>query len=337
MTIMGNIRLDGARRIVTVSRELSASRAEVWDAIVDPDRMARWLGRLERNGDRFVLTMSSSNDQSATGEILVCTRPERIEASWSHGAEPETLVQADLEQTDGGTRLTLTHRRMPAVKAAEYGADWEDFLTGLAALLGAGSGGEGDATGDAPDAGAAYREYREQEAALVRGRLARDGNGTSVHLQRLLDASPSRVWDAITTPDGLAGWLWPVVSWPDDPARQRRLEPGDSFSLGDPNMPDQAQRTRVLDLQPQRSITISWGVHGTSVRLAIEAAGDGTMFTLDQSAAADEFAAGRMRSGPDYAAGWHSLLDGLVLSLSGLTVPTPEGLWEAAYAVYSRS
>ena len=47
--------------------------------------------------------------------------------------------------------------------------------------------------------------------------------------------------------------------------------------------------------------------------------------------------AGRLRSAPDFAAGWHSLIDQLTLLLSGLTVPEPDRLWEAAYLVYSES
>jgi hypothetical protein len=49
------------------------------------------------------------------------------------------------------------------------------------------------------------------------------------------------------------------------------------------------------------------------------------------------FGAGRLRSAPDFAAGWHALVDGLVLLLNGLTVPKPEALWEAAYEVYAEA
>lgn len=347
MTIIGGIRMDGARRTVTLTRDFSAAPADVWDAIVNPVRAARWIGRIERDGDRYTLKMPEPDDLSVTGEILYCVQSERIGVTWAYGTEPETLLEVELSATESGTRMTLKHRRMPAVLAAGYGAGWEDFLTDLAVLL----RGQGDGAGDraSDDAGvagggepgfdfdASYREYREVEAALVPAELVREGDRTGVRLRRLLDAPPERVWDAITTPEGLAGWLWPVVSWPDDPVRQRRLELGDAFALGDPNVSEQAQRSRVLDLEPQRSITISWGAHDTSVRLAIEAADGGTMLTLDQSPAADQFGAGRMRSGPDYAAGWHALVDGLSLALAGQSVPTPEGLWDAAYAVYSRS
>jgi hypothetical protein len=56
---------------------------------------------------------------------------------------------------------------------------------------------------------------------------------------------------------------------------------------------------------------------------------------LDQDAIPDVFGAGRLRSAPDFAAGWHSLVDGLELLLAGLDAPKRQGLWDAAYEVYA--
>lgn len=61
------------------------------------------------------------------------------------------------------------------------------------------------------------------------------------------------------------------------------------------------------------------------------------MLVLDQDGVPDVFGGGRMRSAPDFAAGRHSLVDGLSLLLAGTSVARPEGLWDAAYEVYSEA
>jgi Uncharacterized conserved protein len=334
MTIWGDLALDGARRTVTVRHTVAAAPQDVWDAFVDRGRAARWIGDLERTGSAFTLAMrgpsAAGRHAIVTGTVIECDPAERIVASWCYPGEPDTMLTVELAAVAAGTVITLTHSRMPAVLASEYGVGWEQLLDELRVQVG---GGADPAPWQGSDA--AHKQYRVREAALVRGEITRDGDASAVRLERLLDAQPDRVWHALTTPEGLGAWLWPVVEWPDDPARQRSLAVGDEFALGDPNQPE--QRMRVLELDPGRSMTITWGAQGTSVRFGIAPSAEGTLFTLEQSPARDQFAAGRMRSGPDYAAGWHSLVDGLSLTLGGLDVSGHGGLWDAAYEVYTGS
>jgi uncharacterized protein YndB with AHSA1/START domain len=149
------------------------------------------------------------------------------------------------------------------------------------------------------------------------------------------------VWDALTLPDRIGRWLWPVVEWPDDPARERRVRLGDVMRLGDANVEGGVQELEVLALEPERHLRFSWGGAAVSIRLQDDE--DGTLLTLVQDPIESVMTyeghsgAGRLRSAPDFAAGWHSLIDQLTLLLSGLTVPEPDRLWEAAYLVYSES
>jgi|GEM_PF-1024044 len=345
MTIWGDIALDGARRTVTVEREFAASAPELWDALTRPSRLADWIGAYEETADGFRLSMGGLDvDALVAGRVIACEPERRILVGWRFSGDGRTEAGTEVEATlepagDDRARLTLRHAHVQAVTAAVYGAGWEDVLTNLAGAVGEETSliGEHAYLGKAADparSDAALEEYRRVEAALVQARMLRAGNRSAVHLERLLDAPREVVWDALTLPDRIGRWLWPVVAWPDDPARERRLLPGDTFTLGDENVQGGAHEMEVLELEDGRLFAFTWGPDRSSVRIRLADDAAGTLLTLDQEAIPDVFGGGRMRSAPDFAAGWHSLVDGLTLLLAGLSVPEPGGLWDAAYAVY---
>ncbi|WP_295124433.1 SRPBCC domain-containing protein [uncultured Leifsonia sp.] len=344
MTLWGEIALDGARRSVTVQREYPATTAELWAALTEPERLARWIGRFEPTAEGFRLEMGGpETDAVVDGRVLACEPERRLLVTWRFSGAGEAEAATELEATITATSadrvlLTLSHRRVQAVTASVYGAGWQDVLTHLARALG------GEATpqehdgylGDAADPAAfdaALDDYRRQEAGLVAATIDRTGDRSAVALERVLEASVDEVWDALTLPDRVGRWLWPVVEWPDDPARERRLRAGDVMRLGDENIEGGVQELEVLDLQDRAHLRFSWGDAAVSLRL--EEAGDGTLLSLVQDGVKDAFGAGRLRSAPDFAAGWHTLIDQLTLLLAGLTVPAPDRLWEAAYLVYA--
>ncbi|WP_314147161.1 SRPBCC domain-containing protein [uncultured Leifsonia sp.] len=352
MSLWGEIALDGARRVVTVEREYPAGRAELWSALTEPRRLERWIGRYTAADDGFRLEMGGpGTDAVVTGRVLACEPERRILVSWRFSGDGEREADTELEATiaetaEGRVLLTLTHRRVQAVTASVYGAGWQDVLTRLARALGAERSPQ-DVDGYAGEAAdpaafdAALGDYRRSEAALVAGDLDIAGDRGGVRLRRVLDAPPAAVWDALTLPDRIGRWLWPVVEWPDDPARERRVRLGDVMRLGDANVEGGVQELEVLALEPERHLRFSWGDAAVSIRLQDDE--DGTLLTLVQDPIESVMTyeghsgAGRLRSAPDFAAGWHSLIDQLTLLLSGLTVPEPDRLWEAAYLVYSES
>lgn len=346
MTIRGDIALDGARRTVTVEREFAASASRLWSALTEPARLARWIGGYDSDGDGFRLLMGDGSSEAAVrGRMIACEPQQRIRVAWQFAGGGETEGETELDVTlaslgEDRVRLTLTHHRVQAVTAAVYGAGWEDVLTHLSRELGGEPSpvGELGYVGEAADPAAfdgALEEYRRVEAALVPARMERSNGRSGVHLERLLDAPIDAVWDALTRPDKIGRWLWPVVQWPDDPTRERALRRGDVFLLGDENVPDGAHDMEVLALDEGRLISFTWGPARAAVTIRVAENAQNALVVLDQDAIPDVFGAGRMRSAPDFAAGWHSLIDGLTLLLNGLTVPKPEALWDAAFEVYT--
>jgi len=96
----------------------------------------------------------------------------------------------------------------------------------------------------------------------------------------------------------------------------------------------QPQRFEVADLDHERELTLRW--QGSDVELAVALSDHpgGTMLRLRQSPTPDRMARGTLRSGADFGAGWHSIIDALVGYLAGIPMPDGDAMWRAAYAVY---
>ncbi|NEN07566.1 hypothetical protein G3T36_17020 [Diaminobutyricibacter tongyongensis] len=339
MTIFGDIALDGARRSVTVEREYATTAADLWSALTEPGRIARWIGNYTTEADGYRLQLGGGFPD-VTGRVLACEPEKRFVLLWLFAGEAETELEATLApHGEDHVVLTLAHRRVQAINASVYGALWQAAFTHLdGELTGEQALGDRGYLGEAVDASAfdaALEEYRRREAALTPARMIRQDGRSGVQLERVLDAPIDQVWDALTGPERIGRWLWPVVEWPDDPARSRPLELGDTFLLGDANVPDGVHTMEVLALEPGRLLSFTWGPARSAVTLSLSEEVDGTLLVLDQDPIPDVFGAGRLRSAPDFAAGWHSLVDGLTLLLEGLDAPKREGLWEAAYDVYA--
>jgi uncharacterized protein YndB with AHSA1/START domain len=133
----------GDAHVVTLSRAYAADIDDVWDAITDPDRIARWFlpvsGDL-RPGGTYQL------EGNAGGEIRACEPPHRLLVTWIAGEPPgpedSSIVEVVLEQgPDDGTTLTLTHTAVVPPEMWDtfgpgaVGVGWDLTVVGLAAHL----------------------------------------------------------------------------------------------------------------------------------------------------------------------------------------------------------
>lgn len=327
--LWGTLLADGPLRTVTLRHEYAAAPAEVWDAVTSPDRIERWLGPVQMNGDEYILQMWA-DVPAVSGKVMECAAPQRLVVSWNFRGEPPSEIEVSIEPTAKGSMLTFTQSQVEAIEAGSRGAGWQHYLGELAGVLGE--------PVEQQDWDSMRASYRTMEAALVAADLGTEPGGWTVSMDRLVDAEPAEVWSALTEPDRIGRWLWPVVEWPDDPARERPLELGDRFVLGDANVEEAKRGFEVLAMDPGRRMVVRWGAIGAEVAFEVEPTADGTVLRLRQSAAPDVVAQGTLRSGPDFAAGWHAVVDMLVLLLQRHDPheePADGELWEAAYRVYS--
>jgi uncharacterized protein YndB with AHSA1/START domain len=120
--------------------EIRAPAAEVYEMFTDPAKLVRWIGiraLLEpRPGGVFRFELMPGEFCSGRYVELVPGRRVVFTWGWESGAiavEPgSSTVEVDLEERDGVTRLTLTHRGLDAAVRPLHDEGWEKFLAQLA-------------------------------------------------------------------------------------------------------------------------------------------------------------------------------------------------------------
>lgn len=132
--------------VLRIERVLPASPERVFDAWTDPASMGRWLspvGHAEveseaRVGGRFRVVMADGDLRiEHHGEYLAVEPPGHLRFTWVSpytGPEP-SLVTVDLTEADEGTRLVLTHERLPADQVGPHEGGWGAILDRLAVEL----------------------------------------------------------------------------------------------------------------------------------------------------------------------------------------------------------
>ncbi len=128
---------DGVRRLV-IERELRAPIGDVWAAVTESERLARWIGVW--TGDpasghvQFAMTAESEDATADDMEIRECTPPTRLAVTSQVGDERWQL-EVDLVERDGVTVLTFTQPDIDPVVAESVGPGWEYYLDRLVAVL----------------------------------------------------------------------------------------------------------------------------------------------------------------------------------------------------------
>jgi uncharacterized protein YndB with AHSA1/START domain len=119
---------------VTLRREYPAEVEEVWEAVTDPERLARWfapVGGDLREGGTF------SVEGNAEGQIRECVRPSALTVTWGG---PVSVVRVRLSASGASTVHELEHT-VPAAFAGSgagalyVGPGWDVALLGLTLWL----------------------------------------------------------------------------------------------------------------------------------------------------------------------------------------------------------
>ena len=124
-------------RAVTLSRGYATTVEDLWDAVTDGERLARWFlpvsGELELGG-RYQL------EGNAGGVITACERGSHLALTWEFGEDLSWVEIEFSEDGAGRARLALTHIAQLSEHWDEYGpgaagVGWELGLLGLALHL----------------------------------------------------------------------------------------------------------------------------------------------------------------------------------------------------------
>lgn len=135
--ILGSLRAADGKGIVRIEDRFDTDIADLWSALTDPRRLARWLGEVEgdlRLGGDFRAHFFASGWEG-TGRVEVCEAPQRLLVLTKDADEPyEGAIEATLTADDEQTILVI-EEPVPADLLAEYGAGIQVHVEDLAAHI----------------------------------------------------------------------------------------------------------------------------------------------------------------------------------------------------------
>ena len=167
--ILGSLRSAEGKGIVRIEGRFDADVDDLWSALTDPGRLARWLGDVEGDlhvGGEFRAHFVASGWRG-TGRVEACEPSQRLLVLTKDADEPDAPDEHPIELTLAAngdeTTLVWEERAIPLDLLAAYGAGVQVHVEDLAAHL---------AKRDRCDAAARFGElfpaYEELAADLSR-------------------------------------------------------------------------------------------------------------------------------------------------------------------------
>lgn len=153
--VLGQLRSAGGAGVVRIEDTYDTDVDDLWTAVTDPDRLARWWGKVSgdlRPGGAIRLYVESAQLETA-GRVEVCEPPRHLrvtsketEESWAGSAPdapPPFESVFDVTLTPAGDRTTLVIEvsGLPLDRLAFYGAGWQIHAENLARHVACGEPG----------------------------------------------------------------------------------------------------------------------------------------------------------------------------------------------------
>ncbi len=132
-TPTGRIERREAQHVLVQTRQLRAPIEDVWAAVTEPDRLARWIGRWDgdpTSGTVQFRMLFEGDHPGETMTIRVCEPPHRLHVTSQVGDDVWQL-DLDLTHAEGVTTLTLTQPGVTAEQASGVGPGWDYYLDRL--------------------------------------------------------------------------------------------------------------------------------------------------------------------------------------------------------------
>jgi uncharacterized protein YndB with AHSA1/START domain len=138
--ILGSMRrIDEKRGAVRVEDVYDTDIADLWSAITEPDRLARWIATVE--GDLRVggtVQTRFTSTWEGPGRIDVCDAPNRLVVRMEPGTDDEAVIEAVLTAEGERTRLVVEERGLPLDVLYLHGAGWQAHVEDLGRYLAGG-------------------------------------------------------------------------------------------------------------------------------------------------------------------------------------------------------
>ena len=136
--ILGSLRSADGKGVVRVQDRFDTDIDDLWSALTDPGRLARWMGEVEgdlRLGGEFRARFFASGWEGA-GRVEACEPPRRLLLLTMQPGQPgEHFIEVTLAADGDQTILVWEERGMPLDQLAAYGAGIQVHVEDLAAHL----------------------------------------------------------------------------------------------------------------------------------------------------------------------------------------------------------
>ncbi|MEX5637249.1 SRPBCC family protein [Parafrankia sp. FMc2] len=158
----GRLEQRGEGHVLLLTRTFRAPVEDVWAAVTEPDRLARWIGTF--TGDpaagRVMFQMTAEEGAAPEEmEIRECTPPHALKVT-AHVGDDHWLLDIELTENDGITTLTFSQPGIDPAAAENVGPGWEYYLDRLVA---AESGGDPSTIDFERDYYPAMQEYYQKQ------------------------------------------------------------------------------------------------------------------------------------------------------------------------------
>jgi uncharacterized protein YndB with AHSA1/START domain len=134
-TGMGTIERTADGATVRFERHFPSPPADVWRALTDPSELAQWLSDADvelRIGGAIQVRF---DDGTMNGVITDIAIESVLAYSWHEADRNESHVRWELEPTEEGTTLHLTHMKLAPESASGFGGGWHHHLDRLEAVV----------------------------------------------------------------------------------------------------------------------------------------------------------------------------------------------------------
>ena len=136
--ILGSLRSADGKGAVRIEDRFDTDIDDLWSALTDPGRLARWLGEVAgdlRLSGEFRARFYSSGWEG-TGRVEACEPPRRLLLlTTTEGQSGDHFIEATLAADGSQTILVWEERGMPQEYLAAYGAGIQVHVEDLAAYL----------------------------------------------------------------------------------------------------------------------------------------------------------------------------------------------------------
>ena len=135
--ILGSLRSADGKGVVRMQDRYDTDIDDLWSALTDPRRLARWVGDVEgdlRLGGEFRFRFFASGSEG-TGRVDACEPPRRLLLTMALGQPDEDVIEATLAADGGQAILVWEERGMPLDLLGAYGAGVQIHVEDLAAYL----------------------------------------------------------------------------------------------------------------------------------------------------------------------------------------------------------